>query len=127
MSTYVLLLTLTPEGQRLALDRPEHLLQAEAEATVPGVQALGLYAVLGDYDFVTIVDAESNEAVARFSIELGVKAGVHVTTLPAIPISRLEQETTEPSARAAVQRAETQTTTPDLTPEEPHPPGTNLF
>ena len=44
--------------------------------------------MLGEYDFVTIVEAATNEAVARFSIELGVKAGMHITTLPCVPVSR---------------------------------------
>lgn len=92
MSTYVLLLTLTPAGQALALADPQHLLRAEEEVNIPGVVGLGLYAVLGPYDFVTIVEADNNEQVARFSIELGVRAGVHVTTLPAIPISRLDKD-----------------------------------
>ena len=37
------------------------------------------------------MDAPSNEVVDKFSIELGVLAGVHITTLPVIPASRLEQ------------------------------------
>ena len=101
MSTYVLLLTLTPEGQAMALADPKHLLRAEEEVKVPGVVALGIYAVLGEYDFVTIVEAENNELVARFSIELGVKAGVHIATLPAIPISRLEGEPRDLKAAAS--------------------------
>jgi uncharacterized protein with GYD domain len=101
MATYILLLTLTPDGQQMALRDPQHLLRAERELGVPGVQALGMYAVLGSYDFVTLVEAESNEQVARFSIELGVKAGVHITTLPAVPISRLEEDTQPRSAEAS--------------------------
>ena len=92
MAAYVLLLTLTPDGQKAALNDPEYLLRVEEAIRVPGVQALGLYAVLGEYDFVTIVEAESNERMARFSLELGVRADVHITTLPAVPISRLEGE-----------------------------------
>lgn len=90
MATYILLLTLTPEGQRAALNDPEYLLRVEDAIRVPGVQALGLYGVLGEYDFVTIVEAESNERIARFSLELGVRADVHVASLPAVPISGLE-------------------------------------
>ena len=90
MATYILLLTLTPDGQRAALNDPEYLLRVEDAIRVPGVQALGLYGVLGAWDFVTIVEAESNERIARFSLELGVRADVHVTSLPAIPIAGLE-------------------------------------
>ncbi len=92
MATYILLLTLTPEGQEAALTDPEYLLRVEEAIQVPGVQALGLYGVLGEYDFVTIVEAESNERMGRFSLELGVRAKVHINTLPAIPISGLKEE-----------------------------------
>src|SRR5687767_3048014 len=91
MATYILLLTLTPDGRIRALEEPDYMLDIEGQISVPGVQTLGLYAVLGPYDFVTIVSAPSNEAAARFSIELGVKAGVHVLTLPVIPASSLDE------------------------------------
>ena len=90
MATYILLMTLTPEGRVNALDDPEHLLHVEDAIRIAGVQTMGLYAVLGQYDFVTIIEAPDNEAIARFSIELGVRAGAHITTLPTIPTSRLE-------------------------------------
>jgi uncharacterized protein with GYD domain len=90
MPTYILLMTLTPEGQARALRDSDYLLKVEAEIDLPGVQTMGLYGVLGDYDFVTIVDAPSNDVMARFSIELGVRAGVHIKTLPTIPASQLE-------------------------------------
>jgi uncharacterized protein with GYD domain len=89
MATYILLMTLTPEGRARALNDSDYLLDIEAGIELPEIQTLGLYAVLGQYDFVTLVEAPNNEAVARFSIELGVKAGVHITTMPVIPASRL--------------------------------------
>ena len=92
MATYILLMTLSPEGQKEALHDPEYLLRVESSIDVPGVQALGIYAVLGEWDFVTIVEAQDNERMARFSLELGVGAKAHITTLPAVPLSRLEAE-----------------------------------
>ena len=73
------------------LQDPDIILRSQQAIRVPDVVVLGLYAVLGDYDFVNIVDAPNNDAVARFSLELGVRAGAHVTTFPAIPISRLDR------------------------------------
>ena len=96
MATYILLLTLTPEGQEAALNDPEYLLRVEEAIRVPGVQPMGLYGVLGEYDFVTIVEAENNTRMARFSLELGVRAMVHIHTLPAVPISRLRDELGSP-------------------------------
>ena len=91
MPTFIQLLTLTPEGRANMLQDPDIILRSQQAIRVPDVVVLGLYAVLGDYDFVNIVDAPDNDSVARFSLELGVTAGAHVTTLPAIPISRLDR------------------------------------
>ncbi len=90
MSTYIQLLTLTPEGRAKTLEDPTSVLRAHDSIHMPGVQELGLYGVLGNYDFVNIVEADDNDVIARFSLELGVKAEAHVITLPAIPIGRLE-------------------------------------
>ncbi len=89
MATYILQFRLTPEGRERQLRDPESLFHEEAAIDIPDVQVLGLYAVLGDVDFVGIVEAPDNAAIARFSLELGVTAGVHIATLPAIPVSRL--------------------------------------
>ena len=90
MPTYVLLMTLTPEGRERMLENPEAVLEAEARVRVPDVSVLGLYAVLGEHDFVGLLEAPDNETAARFSVALGVEGGVRVVTLPAIPIARLE-------------------------------------
>jgi uncharacterized protein with GYD domain len=92
MATYILLINLTPEGQAKAVRDPHYLLHVEQAVKPPGVEPLGLYAVLGAYDFVSIVEAESNEKVARFALQLGLHAGVRVSTLPAVPVARLEVE-----------------------------------
>ena len=90
MPIYIQLLTLTPEGRERTLEDPESVRRAQYEIDVPGIELLGEYGVLGEIDFVNIVQAPDNESIARFSLELGVRAGVHINTMPAIPISRLE-------------------------------------
>ena len=90
MATYILLLTLTPEGRQMMLDDPESLMRAEEAIVAPGLEVLGLYGVLGEYDFVSVVEASDNESAAAFSLELGVRAGAHIATLPAIPIARFD-------------------------------------
>ena len=110
MEHYILLMTLTPEGQAKTARDPEQVLLAQDAIAVPGVEVLGLYGVLGEYDFVTMLEAPDNDTVARFSVELGVRAGVHITTLPAIPIARFEA-----AARRDMPELEASMT---LTPEE---------
>ncbi len=75
----------------MALEDPDHLLQVQDDIAVGDTQVLGCYAVLGDYDFVSIVRSPDNDSIARFSLELGVRAGVGVVTMPAIPVGRLEE------------------------------------
>ena len=99
MPIYIQLLTLTLEGRAKMIEDPELLLRARDEIAVRGVEMLGQYGVLGDYDFVCIVEAPDNDAVARFSLELGVKAGAHIATLPAIPLGRFEAALREPSPK----------------------------
>ncbi len=89
MATYILLMKMTQKGRRKMLTDTESMLASAHSIDVSDTGVLGLYAVLGEYDFVGIVSAPGNEEVAQFSLHLGVSAGVHITTLPAIPIGRL--------------------------------------
>ena len=90
MAIYIQLITLTAEGRVKALEHPESILDAQREVSSNGIRVLGQYAVLGQYDYVGFVEAPDNEAIARFSLELGVRAGLHITTMPAIPMGRLD-------------------------------------
>ena len=49
MATYILLMTLTPEGRASALHDSDYLLDIEAGIRQPDVQTLGVYAVLGQH------------------------------------------------------------------------------
>ena len=90
MSTYFLLMSLTQDGRNLMHENPEVILHAAHSSDLTDVHCMGLYAVLGNYDFITVLEAPDNEAAARFSLELGVKAGVEIHTVPAVPFSRLD-------------------------------------
>ena len=51
-----------------------------------GAAMMGQYSVPGRYDLAMMVEFEDNEAVARLSLGIGLRAGLHVETLPAAPI-----------------------------------------
>lgn len=51
-----------------------------------GAKVLAQYVVLGQYDFINIIEAPNNEAIAKLSIELGSRGTIQIITLPAIPI-----------------------------------------
>ena len=86
MATYIFLSTLTDEGRKTIKGRPERIQEVNKEIEAMGAKVVDQYAVLGTYDFVSIVEAVDNETVARISVELGARGTVQIVTLPAIPI-----------------------------------------
>jgi uncharacterized protein with GYD domain len=91
MAIYVLLSNLTDEGRKTLKERPERLKEVNQEVEKMGARVLTQYAVLGSYDFVNIVEAPTNEVVARISVELGSRGTVQLTTLPAMSIDAFVQ------------------------------------
>lgn len=51
-----------------------------------GVKVLEQYAVFGQYDFVNIVEAESDADVMKAMVELASRGTIRTTTMPAIPV-----------------------------------------
>lgn len=86
MAIYVLLSTLTDEGRKTVKERPDRIREVNKELEGMGARVISQYALLGHYDFVSIVEAPNNESIARISVELGSRGTVQIMTLPAIPI-----------------------------------------
>jgi uncharacterized protein with GYD domain len=86
MPKYILLSKLTSEGRRTIKSKPERIKEVNHEIEAFGAKVLEQFAVLGGYDFVNIVEAPNNEAIAQVSIELGSRGTVEITSLPATPI-----------------------------------------
>ena len=72
-------------------DNPDLVIDITRGIDVDGAEVLGQYAVLGRYDFLTIVAANDNNVVARLSLELGVRTGLYLETLPAMAIEALAE------------------------------------
>ncbi|MDG7000711.1 MAG: GYD domain-containing protein [Nitrososphaerota archaeon] len=86
MATYVLHSTLTSEGRKTVKERPTRITEVNKEVERYGAKVISQYVVLGQYDFVTILEAPNNETVARVSAELGSRGTVQITTLPAMSV-----------------------------------------
>jgi uncharacterized protein with GYD domain len=56
-----------------------------------GARVVTQHVVLGSYDFVNIVEAPTNEVIARISVELGSRGTIQLTTLPAMSIDAFVQ------------------------------------
>ncbi len=87
MPRYVVLSTLTDEGRKTIKDNPKRIMEVNKELVKMGIKVKDQYAVLGPYDFVSIVEAEDNYAIMKMSVELGARGSVQLLTLAAIPVS----------------------------------------
>jgi len=86
MPIYIMLSSITDEGAEIIKRKPQRIKEVNAEIEQLGVKVLSQYATLGPYDFVSIVEASDNLAVARVSAELASRSTIKITTLPAIDI-----------------------------------------
>ena len=86
MATYIMLSRLTDEGRKTLKERPERLQEVNKEVEAMGGRITAQYAVLGGYDFINVLEAPSNEVIARISVELGARGTVEMTTFPAMPV-----------------------------------------
>ena len=91
MPLYFLLGTLNENGQKMLLNNPDLVIDAIKDCDCDEAQILGKYFLLGRCDYVMLVEADDNEAVGKLAIELGVKAGLHTETLPAMAIGDMAE------------------------------------
>src|SRR5436190_16363671 len=90
MGLYVLLSTLTPHGRGSLHSHPERIDAVNEEIAHFDCHVIAQYALLGRYDFLTVIDAPDNETVALLSIDLGSRGTVTIETLPAMSVDSPE-------------------------------------
>jgi len=89
MSVYLMLTTLTDNGRQVIQEDPERLREMNKEVEFMGVKILVQYALLGQYDFVYILEAPSNEAIAKLAIRMSARGTTQTLTLAAISVEDL--------------------------------------
>ena len=83
MPTYIMLLKLTEQGSKNIKDAPARVEQASKAIEALGGKFIGFYTVMGEYDYVCISEAPSDEAVMTFLLALGSLGNVKTTTMKA--------------------------------------------
>jgi uncharacterized protein with GYD domain len=86
MPTFVMLSTIGPDGAATLRDNPDRLKAVTAEVEAMGVQVKAQYALLGDYDFLNIVEAPDETTMARVAVLLASRGTLKTRTMPAIPV-----------------------------------------
>jgi len=86
MAIYVMLTTLTDEGRKTVRANPQRIKEVNQEVEKLGVKILTQYALLGQYDFINILEAPGNGAVSKVALELGARGTLQTTTLAAMEL-----------------------------------------
>jgi uncharacterized protein with GYD domain len=95
MPIYIMISTLTDDGRSTIKKHPDRIEEVNREIENMGAKVLAQYALLGQYDFLSIIDAPDNESIAKISIDLGSRGTIQIMTLPAIPVDEFIEKMTE--------------------------------
>ncbi len=83
MASYIMLINYTEQGIRNIKGSPKRADAARFLAKSCGAELKDLYLTMGEYDLIGIVEAEKDDAVAKFALALGSIGNVRCTTLKA--------------------------------------------
>ena len=86
MATYILISHLTDEGCATLTKNPDRIKEVNKDVEAMGGKVVAQYVVLGQYDFVNIVEAPNNETIGKISVQLASRGTVRIMTLPAIEV-----------------------------------------
>jgi len=86
METYIMLTKLTDQGRKTIKEKPKRTQEVNKEVETMGGKVLAQYAILGPYDFVTVLQAPDNKTIAKISVELGSRGTMEIMTLPVVSL-----------------------------------------
>jgi uncharacterized protein with GYD domain len=83
MQTYIILANLTDQGVSQIKNAPQRIQQSANDIKAMGGSLVGFYAVMGEYDYVAIFEAPSDEVMMTFLLKTGLGGSVRTKTLRA--------------------------------------------
>ncbi len=104
MALFVILSKLTDKGAATLFERPERIKEVNKELEAMGVRVLQQYFVLGDYDFINIVEANDEKDLIRAVVNLNMRGTIRTVTYRIIPVEKLieilKKEDIEPDLKS---------------------------
>lgn len=85
MQTFIILMNLTERGVRGIKKAPEVISSNIKALEAAGGKMIGLYAILGDYDYVAIIEAPDDRVIVKHLLEISAGSAVVTKTLKAFP------------------------------------------
>ena len=85
MPFYLMLSKLTERGHDQIKHDPGRITQVNLEIEEQGCKVISQYALLGRYDFATLIETPDNAHMSRLAVDLGARGTIETETLPAEP------------------------------------------
>ena len=89
MPTYIGLFKLTDQGSKDIMNAPARIEEAANLYQKMGGKVIGVYMVMGEYDYITIGECPSDEVSAAFAFALSSQGNVKTITLKAFPATEI--------------------------------------
>jgi uncharacterized protein with GYD domain len=89
MRTFLLLSILSSQGMQTLAATPERLFEVNREIEALGGRVVNQWALLGAYDFLSVVEAPDDRAIARIIAELSSRGSAQFETLVALSVEDL--------------------------------------
>lgn len=87
--TYAMLSTLGPGGWATLREKPERLRAVTKEVEAMGLTVVAQYALMGQWDFLNIIEAPDEATMAKAAVALAARGTMRTTTMQALPIETL--------------------------------------
>ena len=92
MATFLMLSTVGPDGAATLTENPDRLKAVNAEVEAMGVHIVAQWALLGQYDFCTVIDAPDETTMARVALVLGLARNAQDVDVERDPDRRLHRQ-----------------------------------
>ena len=89
MPMYVMLTTVGPDGWARIREQPDRIKEVTAEVEAMGLKVLAQYALLGQWDFLNVIEAPDEATMARAAVALAARGTMRTTTLQAVGVDQL--------------------------------------
>jgi uncharacterized protein with GYD domain len=89
MPTYVGLLKLTDQGSKDITNATARIEEGIKLLEKMGGKLIGVYMIMGEYDFITVSEFPSDEDKTAFALALSSQGNVKTTTLRAYPAKEI--------------------------------------
>jgi uncharacterized protein with GYD domain len=86
MPTFVMLSTIGPDGFATLRENPQRLREVNRDVESMGVKILHQWALLGQWDFLNVIEAPNETVMAKVAVTLAARGTLKTTTFTAVDV-----------------------------------------